>query len=1021
MPPSPASPSLTQAAALLSSGDVEAAAAQYNAVLAVTPDNVPALIGLAVCARKRQDRAAALDFYRTAARLAPNNPGLLNDLADELRGFRRHQEAEALYLRAIELNKGLISARLGLIDCLRQRGAIDEAMVYAREVVELRPEDAARLMDAADLMRGMKAFDEAERIYLRVAALLPHSPMPRAALAECARQRGDYATSLFRHQALAQLEPGQIRWRLNVAEDLRVLGRFAEAVEAFRPILEMEPQNAMAAGGLGYCLARRGDYAGALHWLHRAAELQPDAPRWQLDIADELRTLGRHDEEEAILRRVLASHPDERRVLAGLIACSRVRYGHQAAATLCESFLQNGKHTDFVRLELGTALRELGRTDEAKAQYRAVLAKLPESVEALMGLGYCDRQQGNRKAALEWFRTAAAINPRLIRPALEQSVELREMGDTGTARDIANALYAAHPDNHTVILNLAELERHLLRRTEARALYQQALVLQPNNPDILVDLAGEDRALGMLEDCARHLTEALAVNPSHRGAIINAAGLSHGMGDHERALTLYQKAIETRSGDVDMHTGLANALNLLGRGSEAVAYLASLEATFGVLPQLRLMRIMLLRQTGHLFEALHLAREVAPKMTGQFTLMHEWFLCEIMVGDPAGVARALAALAPATMREKALRLACFGMSYENVLQLDTARRFYEAALHLAPNDIGTQNSLTRVLMIEGDVDGAFASLRMVAELDTPSRRLSGLSTNVSQSLFGQILDEYRIDRQVAEQIKHLQLRPPARRAAALLELLAANPDNTGVAVALLIAMQQSGALRLVAGAGPGIPHRIVQFWDNTPPPEIVDMMASWQIQNPDYEILLFNDATAQTYIEGHFPRPVLDAYLRSKEPAQKADLFRLAYLLREGGVYADADDRCLCPLAGLLTPQMRFVVHQEDLGTVGNNFIATAPGHPVLIRALRDVVEAINRGDSDLLWLSTGPGLLTRALAAQIMESGRHDSLPAGITVMHRRELYQTVAMHSFVGYKRSKKHWAAGSFSNRVAKLTGW
>ena len=41
-------------------------------------------------------------------------------------------------------------------------------------------------------------------------------------------------------------------------------------------------------------------------------------------------------------------------------------------------------------------------------------------------------------------------------------------------------------------------------------------------------------------------------------------------------------------------------------------------------------------------------------------------------------------------------------------------------------------------------------------------------------------------------------------------------------------------------------------------------------------------------------------------------------------------------LAHLLTRQMQFAVHQEDLGTVGNNFIATAPGHPVLVLALRD-------------------------------------------------------------------------------------
>ena len=52
------------------------------------------------------------------------------------------------------------------------------------------------------------------------------------------------------------------------------------------------------------------------------------------------------------------------------------------------------------------------------------------------------------------------------------------------------------------------------------------------------------------------------------------------------------------------------------------------------------------------------------------------------------------------------------------------------------------------------------------------------------------------------------------------------------------------------------------------------------------------------------------------------------------------------------------VVHQEDYGSIGNNFIAATPDHPVLIRALEMATIAIKRGDTDLVWLSTGPGLL---------------------------------------------------------------
>ena len=77
-----------------------------------------------------------------------------------------------------------------------------------------------------------------------------------------------------------------------------------------------------------------------------------------------------------------------------------------------------------------------------------------------------------------------------------------------------------------------------------------------------------------------------------------------------------------------------------------------------------------------------------------------------------------------------------------------------------------------------------------------------------------------------------------------------------------------------------------------------------------------------------------------------------------------ADDRCIAPIATLDPGGRALIVYQEDLGSIGNNFIGARPGHPVIQRALSNGAAAINRGDSDILWLSTGPGLLTRSFAA---------------------------------------------------------
>jgi mannosyltransferase OCH1-like enzyme len=226
----------------------------------------------------------------------------------------------------------------------------------------------------------------------------------------------------------------------------------------------------------------------------------------------------------------------------------------------------------------------------------------------------------------------------------------------------------------------------------------------------------------------------------------------------------------------------------------------------------------------------------------------------------------------------------------------------------------------------------------------------------------------------------------------------------------MVALRQAGKLARHDGGAGGIPPVLVQFWDSAEiPADIEAVMRSWPSVNPGYRMQRFNEASAASYLLAHFPPAVLAAFRRVREPAQKADMFRLARLAREGGVYADADDRCLAPLASILPVGATFVVYQEDYGTLGNNFIAAAPGHPVLGRALAQGVNAINRGDADVVWLSTGPALLTRAF------TGFYGAeIPPGVLVLDRRELFQAVAVHCSAGYKKTEKHWSNSTFAAR-------
>src|SRR5438270_744161 len=63
------------------------------------------------------------------------------------------------------------------------------------------------------------------------------------------------------------------------------------------------------------------------------------------------------------------------------------------------------------QLRQADRLRESGQLDAAETLYREVLEHSPSNRGALLGLGFCARQRGERPVALEFFRRAASLDP----------------------------------------------------------------------------------------------------------------------------------------------------------------------------------------------------------------------------------------------------------------------------------------------------------------------------------------------------------------------------------------------------------------------------------------------------------------------------------------------------------------------------------------------------------------------------------------------------------------------------------
>jgi Glycosyltransferase sugar-binding region containing DXD motif len=159
--------------------------------------------------------------------------------------------------------------------------------------------------------------------------------------------------------------------------------------------------------------------------------------------------------------------------------------------------------------------------------------------------------------------------------------------------------------------------------------------------------------------------------------------------------------------------------------------------------------------------------------------------------------------------------------------------------------------------------------------------------------------------------------------------------------------------------GRAAPHAlpIVQYWHAEQPPDyIADLLQTFSDLNPDRRHRVFSAAEAEELIAERFTARELSAFRACAAPAMQADYFRYCAVLALGGIYSDADFRCVAALAPLIPAAGRGRLFRGPKGNVINGLFAFgSPGHPFLELALEVATANIERRLSDHVYFLTGP------------------------------------------------------------------
>jgi tetratricopeptide (TPR) repeat protein len=310
---------------------------------------------------------------------------------------------------------------------------------------------------------------------------------------------------------------------LQSAVDHHRAGRFGDAAELYRRVLEAEPQQPDALHLLGLAMARLGDPDEALELVAQAVAVAPAHPGYRFSHGNLLIGAKRWAEARAALELAVAGAPGDLAAKSAL-AVTLIELGEsEAAERLLREVL--AAEPKFVAAHDNLAALLLKREDAvgAEASARRSLELAPGVPQALNNLASALHKQGRYEEAEPLLLDAIRQRPDFVEAMYNLGlVRARRHNNVGADIALRNALKLA-PDDVRIITTHAEVTGDLSLLDESLALAQRAHALDPDAPAVLWALANAWRLHGDYQEAERLMRRTIERAP--RAAYI--ANLGH--------------------------------------------------------------------------------------------------------------------------------------------------------------------------------------------------------------------------------------------------------------------------------------------------------------------------------------------------------------------------------------------------------------------------------------------------------------------------------------------------------------
>lgn len=275
------------------------------------------------------------------------------------------------------------------------------------------------------------------------------------------------------------------------------------------------------------------------------------------------------------------------------------------AEQVLSDFLRGDPHNTAAEHLLGICQRKSGRLELAMRTQQGILDREPKFAAAHQEIGLCLRLSGRRADALESFRHATQIDPRLINswkflgdmavqlgeeetaihaygqcpsesqddPMLTRALELIKGEKLGLADIVIRSYLKRHPRDARALYQRSTIAVRQGAISEAMELLEQTLAIDPSNLKARYDYVS---LLSRRQRYAEALSGAdllLRADPAKQDYLLLKAVLLERTGQYEEALKILHAILKANPAQASVWTGVGVLQRTLGQRALAIASL----------------------------------------------------------------------------------------------------------------------------------------------------------------------------------------------------------------------------------------------------------------------------------------------------------------------------------------------------------------------------------------------------------------------------------------------------------------